>query len=281
MTENNIPLFDCPFDYLIGDATGKVLNDYVRFPCKIMCGVYALMLSGSAQATIDITRYEVKAGQALVLRPGHFFLVHECSEDAKVYYIIFSSKFIEKNTYSTRFPLTQVQIKSPFIDLKPEHVDVYKEMAELMIKASNTRPALLNSQSIVHIYNLLHSDYVDYVMRHQSDPERVTDRKAEIYYEYTDLVMKHYHEWHHVSEYAEAMRLTLPHICSCIKQYSGQTAGDMITNAILTDAKAQLKITNLQVKEIAFALGFENVAFFNRFFKSHTGQTPKEYRTNG
>ena len=48
----------------------------------------------------------------------------------------------------------------------------------------------------------------------------------------------------------------------------------------MTDAKAQLKITNLQVKEIAMSLGFENLAFFNRFFKTHTGMTPKSYRNS-
>ena len=38
------------------------------------------------------------------------------------------------------------------------------------------------------------------------------------------------------------------------------------------------KITNLQVKEIALSLGFDNVAFFNRFFKARVGVTPKAFR---
>ena len=57
-----------------------------------------------------------------------------------------------------------------------------------------------------------------------------------------------------------------------------RTAGDIIAEAILTDAKSQLKITNTQIKEIALNLGFDNVAFFNRFFKAHVGVTPKAYR---
>jgi len=280
MSDNKIPLLDCPFDYLIGDATGKVLNEYGRFPCKIMCGVYAIMVKGSARATVDITQYEVHAGQAVVFKPGSFLLIHEFTEDALVYYIIFSSSFLEKNTYSNRIPMSQLQVKSPVINLNDDHAEVLKEMAELLVKASNTRPSLLTSSGMVHIFNMLHIAYADYVQAHQAEPEQALDRKAEIYYEYNDLVMKHYREWHHVSQYAEAMRLTLPHVCSTIKAYSGKTAGDMITDAILTDAKAQLKITNLQVKEIAFALGFENVAFFNRFFKSHTGVTPKAYRNS-
>ena len=104
------------------------------------------------------------------------------------------------------------------------------------------------------------------------------DRKSEIYQEYSELVMKHYHEWHHVAEYASAMHITVPHLCSTIKQASSRTAGDLIVEAIITDAKAQLKLSISPIKEIAGCLGFENVAFFNRFFKTHTGITPKNYR---
>jgi AraC family transcriptional activator of pobA len=44
------------------------------------------------------------------------------------------------------------------------------------------------------------------------------------------------------------------------------------------DAKAQLRSTDLTVKEIAFSLGFNNLSFFNKYFRQHTGMTPQEYR---
>lgn len=44
--------------------------------------------------------------------------------------------------------------------------------------------------------------------------------------------------------------------------------------------KAQLKLVGekTQIKEIAYQLGFEDQAYFNRIFKKHTGLTPVEYR---
>ena len=51
------------------------------------------------------------------------------------------------------------------------------------------------------------------------------------------------------------------------------------TDSIITmDAKAQLRSTDLTVKEIAFSLGFNNLSFFNKYFRQHTGMTPQEYR---
>lgn len=278
--ENEIPLLDCPVDYLVGDASGKVMNEYGRFPCKILCGVYAFLVRGTAKATIDITQYEFKANDTILLQPNSFLLIHEFSEDALVYYVLFSSKFLEKNTYTARLSLLQADLVSPIISMQPERFRVACHMIEVMMEASNVQPSMLNSSVMVPIFNLLSASYTDYARKVREQADLPQDRKTEIYHEYTTLVMKNYKRWHHVSQYADAMRLTLPHLCSTIKSVSGKTAGDMIIEALLTDAKAQLKLTNLQVKEIALSLGFENVAFFNRFFKAHTGSTPKAYRSS-
>lgn len=276
--EKKIPLLDCPVDYLIGDATGKILNEYGRFPCKIKCGVYAFIVRGTARATINITQYDFRQGDVILLEPGSFLLIHEFSDDAFVYYMLFSSSFLEKYTFSNRMSMTALQLHSPIIHISEEQGEVIKSMAGVLLQAMNTRPSMLNSENIVHIFNLLQTTYASYARSQEGCVVRPIDRKTEIYHDYCQMVLKHYQHWHHVSQYAEAMRITLPHLCTTIKSVSSRTAGDIITDTILTDAKAQLKITNLQIKEIALSLGFENVAFFNRFFKLHVGITPKCYR---
>ena len=74
--QNEIPLIDCPIDYIFGEASGKVLNEYMRFPCKIKCGVYAFMAAGTARAMVNITHYEFRENDALYLAPNSFFCVH-------------------------------------------------------------------------------------------------------------------------------------------------------------------------------------------------------------
>ena len=74
------------------------------------------------------------------------------------------------------------------------------------------------------------------------------------------------------------MGITLPHFCSKIKNATGQTALEIISGVIIMDAKAQLKSTNLPIKDISISLGFNNPSFFNKYFKQHVGMTPQEYR---
>lgn len=278
MQEKNIPLLDCPVDYLIGDASGKIMNEYGRFPCKIKCGVYALMVRGSATATINITQYEFRQNDVLLLEPGSFMLIHECSEDALVYYVLFSSNFLEKHTFGNRMSLTALQLRTPIISIRSDQAEVCKGMYTLMLQAADAK--MLTTEKMVHVFNILRMSYAEAAHSNDEAVIQPLDRKTEIYQDYCQLVLKHYQEWHQVSQYADCMHITLPHLCSTIRQVSERTAADIINDAILTDAKAQLKLTTLQIKEIALALGFDNVAFFNRFFKSHTGLTPKSYRNS-
>lgn len=278
--QNEIPLIDCPIDYIFGEASGKVLNEYMRFPCKILCGVYAFMIKGKARATVNITQYDFRENDLIYLAPNSFFLVHEFSEDAQLSYIIFSSSFLEKNAYSIRRPRLVTVDACQIVNVTSEQAKIITDFSQLIEESVNCSPSMLNSERMVHIYNLVHLVFQDYFVANSDAVSKLMDRKTEIYHEYSDLVMKHYHEWHHVSEYAEALHITVPHLCSTIKQASQRTAGDLIVEAILTDAKAQLKLSVTPIKEIAISLGFENVAFFNRFFKTHVGTTPKNYRNS-
>ena len=278
--QNDIPLIDCPIDYIFGETSGKVVNEYMRFTCKILCGVYAFMIKGKARATVNITQYDFRENDLIYLAPNSFFLVHEFSEDAQLSYIIFSSSFLEKNAYSIRRPRLVSVDACQIVNVTSEQAKIITGFSQLIEGAVNCSPSMLNSERMVHIYNLVHLVFQDYFVANSDATSKVMDRKTEIYHEYSELVMKHYHKWHHVSDYAEALHITVPHLCSTIKQASQRTAGDLIVEAILTDAKAQLKLSVTPIKEIAISLGFENVAFFNRFFKTYVGTTPKNYRNS-
>ena len=78
--------------------------------------------------------------------------------------------------------------------------------------------------------------------------------------------------------YAEHLGLKLAAFLFNNKKVAGNTPLEVIASIILMDAKSRLKSTNEPVKNIALSLGFNNISFFNKFFKQHTGVTPQEYR---
>ncbi|MEI6436138.1 MAG: helix-turn-helix domain-containing protein, partial [Bacteroidota bacterium] len=53
---------------------------------------------------------------------------------------------------------------------------------------------------------------------------------------------------------------------------------EIINDRILLEAKRLLVHTNLSIKELGQDLGFDDPAYFVRYFKSHTASTPVEFR---
>ena len=82
------------------------------------------------------------------------------------------------------------------------------------------------------------------------------------------------------AEYADMIYVTPGHLNDTIKSVTGRTAKQMIDEKRVTEAKRLLYWGELTVKQIASHMNFEDDAYFNRFFKKHTGQTPAFFQRN-
>jgi len=83
-----------------------------------------------------------------------------------------------------------------------------------------------------------------------------------------------------VADYTHLMSLSAYQLNEITKSSIGKTASSVINDHILLEAKRNLLATPNQIKEIADLLGYEDVSYFIRFFKKHTGYTPEAFRLN-
>ena len=83
-----------------------------------------------------------------------------------------------------------------------------------------------------------------------------------------------------VADYANELRITPTHLNRICKGNVGITASQVIQNFILLEVKRNLNYTSHTISEISHLLNFNDLGYFCRFFKKHTGKTPKEYRSS-
>lgn len=83
------------------------------------------------------------------------------------------------------------------------------------------------------------------------------------------------------SEYAAQLSVHVNHLNSAVKESTGKTTTQLISERILKEAKILLKFSNWNVSEIAFALGYNEVTHFSNFFKKQTGISPVQFRKIG
>lgn len=68
------------------------------------------------------------------------------------------------------------------------------------------------------------------------------------------------------------------HLNKVLKENTGKTTTELITSRLTSEAKILLKQTDWNISEIAFSLGFEELAHFSNFFKKQTSFTPLAFR---
>ena len=81
-----------------------------------------------------------------------------------------------------------------------------------------------------------------------------------------------------VQFYADTLYMTSGHLSKVLKQVSGKTAGQLIDDAVIMEAKILLAAPELTVAQVANELQFSDQSFFGKYFKKHTGLPPSKFR---
>ena len=115
-------------------------------------------------------------------------------------------------------------------------------------------------------------------MKNEIAPVISYDSKQKLVKESMEYIERHYHEPMSVGDIAKALGTSISYLSRIFKENTGETIIRTINNKRIEKAKAYLKETDYKVYEVADILGFENVTYFLRFFKKHTGMSPKEYK---
>lgn len=99
-----------------------------------------------------------------------------------------------------------------------------------------------------------------------------------LYRRYLSLVERHYRDHRPVSFFAQQMGLTEWHLFELVHACGSTTPKSLLRDRLLQEAKRQLAYSTASVKEVAAHLGFNDAAYFCRFFKMKLGATPSAYR---
>ncbi len=79
-------------------------------------------------------------------------------------------------------------------------------------------------------------------------------------------------------DYADRLAIHVNHLNKVLKESTGQTTTHIISSRVAQEAKLLLKQTDWNISEIAYCLGFEEVAHFSNFFKKQTSVSPLQFR---
>ena len=278
--DDALPKFDLPVDFVTDDSiTGDILTPDGRYPSHIHAGVNVLRTRGTVRATINLSEYTITHNDFVTVLPGSFIQIHEVSSDTRVCFAGFSSEFISRVSYvETYLDFLPMILDNPIMTLQEEVAQLYRNAFSLLIRAYSLPNTLDNKEILMSIFTIFFQGVGELYKRCKPTTNEPIKREHELYRQFIQLLMTHYTQEHEVSFYAKKCGVTPAHFSGAIRKASGHSPLAIITGIIIMNAKAQLKSTRLPVKEIAFSLGFNNLSFFNKYFRKHVEMTPQEYR---
>ncbi|MBR0830082.1 helix-turn-helix domain-containing protein [Bradyrhizobium manausense] len=103
--------------------------------------------------------------------------------------------------------------------------------------------------------------------------------ESDLFRRFEALLEAHHLQRWSVADYANALSVTPTHLNRITRAATGDTASHLILNRLIREARRNLVYTNLPVSTIAYALGFEDPAYFSRVYASATGLSPSAFRT--
>lgn len=279
--ENDIPKIDIPSNWVIGtDISKEILSMYTNFPCRLKAEIFVLCMQGNIEASINLTRFEVKPFNFITILPGSIMQIHKVEGDLRIYFMGFSSEFIKHvNIVKPAMDVLYTIRENPVISLQENAAKLLEDYFSLLIRTYAHCKSQINNEIITH---LLYGILLGLGALYRDTPSGKTNllKSEQISKNFGQLVMQNYTKERNVSFYAKKLGITPAHLCTTVKQVTGKTCIEIISAMVIMDAKAQLKSTDLSIHDIAYSLNFTNMSFFGKYFKRHVGMGPAEYRNS-
>ncbi|MCW3107606.1 MAG: AraC family transcriptional regulator [Segetibacter sp.] len=237
-----------------------------------------LFTKGSGTHTIDFDQFNVKPYEIYFMIPGQ---VHSWHFEGEVdgYIINFSDtlfrSFLLNPNYLERFHFFSGISEESVCQLPIEvHGKVTQLFEEILAQTSNSRNGEIDMIRLLLMQLFLIVENSCNFNNKKSIPQQ----KQVLLRNFRRLIDQHYLSIKLPKEYADLLYVTPNHLNALCQDLLGKTAGELIRDRILLEAKRLLTNANMTVTEIAYNLNFQDNSYFNRFFKKYVGVTPDEFR---
>lgn len=167
-------------------------------------------------------------------------------------------------------PYFHIENDKNFLRLKKNFDTLYSYMGETLT---------LKEYFLKHSLNLLMLEILNAFTDQLNIPIETDKipRSEEIIRKFIGLLQTYGEREHSPSFYAEKLFISVQYLSSILKEHTRQNCSDWIGRHITQKARRLLKAPGATIQKVAEELNFADQSSFGKFFKKHTGTTPKKF----
>ena len=281
-------------DFIMGKVEGSSVSsdsrilEFLSYPIRFDGYIIFFLRKGQITMDFNVNSYEIQEKSMIVSVPGNIFKLPYSSKDdlngIELIFVLISRDFLSglHIDFKLFFHESIKALDNPCIKLDDTQAEL---VLDFFILARNIIVTdMKNKRSIVGSLLSSLSYFTGDLWQEQisNTPVRYPDAGAPRLNQLKDRFFSLLNEFHtserSVKFYADRLCLTPKYLSKVIRSATGKSAPEWIDSYVILEAQNLLRHSEMSIKEIVFSLNFRNQSAFHKFFKSHTGHTPSEYR---
>lgn len=236
-----------------------------------------LVTEGRGTFTLDGVRYRGRPGVLFFTTPGQIRTWHVRDFDGICLFFpaLFLEEFFNDPLFLQRLPYFHAPGDGAATTLSPQRAaQLQRRLVAMQRELHRLRPDsvhLLRAQ----VYELLIALARAYAAVHGGDVERTPNLMV---LRYREMIEQWVMSRRQVGTYAQELGISPGYLNTLCQRHAGRSAKALIADRLVLEARRLLLYTNESAARIAATLSFEDPSYFSRFFRAHTGRSPRQFQ---
>ena len=239
-------------------------------------------LAGTGHHVLDDQSITTPANTLLLISRGQVHKVQALSKEGHGMVIRFKDDFLPHtigqtwNYQATLF--NNLNVKAPIVLQKADVLEL-KLLFEQMQVEQDRLDSFGSQDAIRHLLQIL---LIKIERLHQATLTQTkgNDKNYKVFQRFLTQLEEDFIHHHDVTYYADKLNMSPRQLADVCRQVCGKPLKEVIVDRLILEAKRHLQFTELSIKEIAYALGYESHFYFSQVFKRITQESPTNYRKN-
>jgi AraC family transcriptional activator of pobA len=262
--------------------TGKIKRNFFSAPFRPNDYSIVVILSGKVTYVLNLLCFYAEPNTVLIISPRTIVQILEMDTNLEMIVISFTvdflrNNFIDKNEFNAISFFASKEVAN--FKIEKGDLEIFISLSR-QLKKENRKPSLFPFRTEIIQYTfstIIYRIAAQYRLACKRDPLQIK-RKEELGLAFFNILNENFKLHKKVRYYSDAMFITPGHLTKLLKAVTGKTAGELINDAIIFEAKVLLSNSKLSISQISSDLNFIEQSIFGKFFKRQTGLSPSEYR---
>lgn len=259
-----------------------ILTDFNCAPAQQLLqskGLYKILWASTKPCKVEVDGYTVTLGKNQVLFCTTLNVLN-IPTDSGVIAVVFNREFYcigdHDHEVSCNGMLFFGSSQPPVISLSDKDVKSFNTLFEVFKEEFETCDHIQGEMLRVMLKRLLIKS--TRLVKNSKSVQEIPNSQMELIRKYHVLVEQYFREKHQVVEYAEMLFKSPKTLSNIFNKLGNSSPLAVINERIILEAKRLLLFSDKTAEQISYELGYKEGGHFSKFFKSHSGFPPVEFR---